>query len=116
MFNSFNAATGKDLNWFWNAWFFTYGYIDYSVGGVEKAGNHSTIKIKNLGGFPAPVDVVVTYQDGTTETIHQTPALWQHNSKEASVKIASRKTIKSITLDGGIYLDYNPKDNIWPAE
>lgn len=116
MYNSFNTATGKDLNWFWNAWFFTYGYIDYSVVGVEKAGNRSTIKIKNLGGFPAPVDVVVTYQDGTTETIHQTPALWQHNSKEASVKIASRKTIKSITLDGGIYLDYNPKDNIWPAE
>ena len=114
MFNSFNAGTGKDLNWFWNAWFFTYGYIDYSVAGVEKNGSGSIVKIKNLGGFPAPVDVVVTYDDDTTETLHQTPALWKANMKEASVNIASAKTIKSVNLDGGIYMDYNPKDNVWP--
>ncbi len=114
MFNSFNAGTGKDLNWFWNAWFFTYGYIDYSVAGVEKNGSGSIVKIKNLGGFPAPVDVVVTFDDDTTETLHQTPALWKANMKEASVNIASAKTIKSVNLDGGIYMDYNPKDNVWP--
>lgn len=116
MFNSFNAGTGKDLNWFWNAWFFTYGYIDHSVAGVETTNSGSTIKIKNLGGFPAPVDVVVTFEDGTSETLHQTPALWQQNIKEASIRVASDKTIRSVALDGGIFMDYNLKDNKWPAE
>ena len=113
MFNSFNDISGKDLNWFWNAWFFSYGYIDYTVAGVEKSADGTVVKIKNLGGFPAPVDVVVTFDDGTTERLHQTPAIWQANMKEASVKIASSKTVKSVELDGGIFMDYTPANNVW---
>jgi hypothetical protein len=113
MFNSFNDITGKDLNWFWNAWFFSYGYIDYTVGGVEKTSDGTVVKIKNIGGFPAPVDVVVTYDDGTTERLHQTPAIWQANMKEANVKIASNKTVKSVALDSGIFMDYTPENNVW---
>src|SRR5690606_19733106 len=105
MFNSFNDITGKDLNWVWNAWFFSYGYIDYTVAGVEKTADGTVVKIKNVGGFPAPVDVVVTYEDGTTERLHQTPAIWQANMKEASVKIASNKTVRSVALNGGIFMD-----------
>lgn len=115
MFNSFNDISGKDMNWFWNSWFFSYGYIDYAVAGVEKDAGGSTVKIKNLGGFPAPVDVLVTFDDGTSETLHQTPAIWEKNIKEATVKVNSDKTIKSIALDGGIFMDYNAADNKWSA-
>ena len=30
-FNTFNNISTQDLNWFWHAWFFTNGYIDFSV-------------------------------------------------------------------------------------
>ena len=35
MFFSFNYATGKNLNWFWNAAFFEWTYIDLSIGEVK---------------------------------------------------------------------------------
>lgn len=111
MFNSFNNISGKDMNWFWNAWFFNYSYIDLAVAGV----NRSDITIKNLGGSPAPFDVKVTFNDDTTETLHQTPAIWEKDMKQAVVRIPSKKTIKSVALDGGIFLDYNEVDNVWPA-
>lgn len=116
MFNSFNSATGKDLNWFFNAWFFTYGYIDHAVAGVATSANGSAVTIKNLGGFPAPVNVVVTYVDGTTETLHQTPAIWQTNINEATVNLSSAKAVKAVVLNGGIFMDANPRDNRWEAK
>lgn len=115
MYNSFNNISRKDMNWFWNAWYFSYSYIDLAVGGVEKRTDGSAVTVKNVGGSPAPFDVVVTFEDGTSERLHQTPAVWEKNMKEAVVRVASPKTIKSVSLDGGIYLDYTDADNTWPA-
>jgi hypothetical protein len=116
MFNSFNSASGKDLNWFFNAWFFSWGYIDHAITAVNTSTSGSTVTIKNIGGFPAPVNVVVTYVDGTTETLHQTPGIWQANINEAVVKLSSAKSVKSVTLNGGIFMDANPRDNRWDAK
>ncbi|HEY4336942.1 MAG TPA: M1 family metallopeptidase, partial [Puia sp.] len=30
-FYSFNDASGKDLNWFWKNWFFSYNYLDLAI-------------------------------------------------------------------------------------
>lgn len=113
MFYSFNDATGKNLNWFWNAWFLSPGYIDLAIDGVKRNGNMDDVTIKNIGGFPAPVDVVVTYEDGSTKRYHQTPAIWEDDMKSATVKIPAPLGIEAIRLDGGIWMDSNPKDNTW---
>jgi hypothetical protein len=112
MFNSFNRASGKDLNWFFNNWYFSNGYIDLAIAGV--AGNQVTIR--NIGGMAAPVDVVVIFDDNSTQRIHQTPAIWQANQKEAKVTVPSSKQIKSLTLDGGIWMDANETDNKWDSK
>lgn len=112
MFNSFNRASGKNLNWFFNNWYFSNGYIDLAIANV--AG--SEVTIKNVGGMAAPVDLVVTYDDGSTETLHQTPAIWQQDPAEAKVKIPSNRKIKSLMLDGGIWMDANEADNKWESK
>ncbi len=116
MFNSFNRASGKNLNWFFDNWFFSNGYIDLAVESVTQTETGAAVKIKNVGGFAAPVDVIVQYDDGTTEKLHQTPAIWNSNLNEASVKIAAKKAITSVKLDGGIFMDANDADNVWKAK
>ena len=74
-FNSMNSATGQDLNWFFNNWFFTNGYIDLAVAPVTGP----AITVQNIGGFAVPFDVAVEYTDGSRETLHQSPAVWQAN-------------------------------------
>ncbi|KQB39365.1 M1 family metallopeptidase [Flavobacterium aquidurense] len=106
-FNSINTASGRNLNWFFNNWFFTNNYIDLSVKSVAK----NVVSVENVGGFAIPFDVIVTYSDKTKETIHQTPAVWQTNQKQVSVAIKNNKHIELITIDGGIFMDATPENN-----
>ena len=112
-FYTFNDASGKDLNWFWNSWFFGNGYIDLAVGDVKKTGTGLAVTVQNKGGFVAPVNVLLTYTDGSTETKHLTSEIWKANLSEAVVNIKTTKKIKSIKLDGGIFMDADEKNNIW---
>ncbi|WP_281633520.1 M1 family metallopeptidase [Flavobacterium luteolum] len=109
-FNSFNTATGKNLNWFFNNWFFTNNYLDITVKGISA--DKKTITIDNIGGFAIPFDVIITYADKSKVTLHQTPAIWEKNQKTAKIILKSAKKIAQIQLDGGIFMDATPENNI----
>lgn len=109
-FNSFNTATGKNLNWFFNNWFFTNNYIDIAVKGLSA--DKKTITIENIGGFAIPFDVVITYADKSKTTLHQTPAIWEKNQKTARIILKSAKKIEKIEIDGGIFMDATPENNV----
>ncbi|WP_461131445.1 M1 family metallopeptidase [Spirosoma aerophilum] len=116
MFYSFNNASGKDLNWFWNNWFFSTNYIDFAIQKVVTTPTLSTVTIQNIGGYVAPMDVVVKFTDGTSQTVHQTPAIWQANQRLAVVKIPTKKKVESISLQGGIFMDADERNNTWKAK
>ncbi|RYJ40778.1 Aminopeptidase N-like protein [Flavobacterium anhuiense] len=109
-FNSFNTSTGKNLNWFFNNWFFTNNYLDIAVKGISA--DKKIITVENIGGFAIPFDVVITYADKSKVTIHQTPAVWEKNQKTAKITLKSVKKIAQIQLDGGIFMDATPENNI----
>ncbi|HEY8934716.1 MAG TPA: M1 family aminopeptidase, partial [Cyclobacteriaceae bacterium] len=113
LFNTFNNIAGKDLNWFWNNWFFSTYYIDLSVKEVTKSKSSYSVVLDNIGGMAAPVNIVVTYADGSTENFHQTPAIWQANQKQTKVTLPTKKEIKSLKLDGNIWMDADESNNIW---
>lgn len=110
-FNSMSNLSGRNLDWFFNNWFFTNYYIDLDLQKINKVAGGYTTNIKNTGGFAVPFDVKITYTDGTTQTVHQTPAVWQNNQKQILVNLKTAKTIKTIALDGGIFMDANEKNN-----
>jgi len=114
-FNSVNDISGKDLNWFWRSWYFSNGYIDLAVASVTKGGDGYTVAIDNLGGMPAPVDLLIRFSDGSSQTVHATPAIWEANQRHATVKVATKKQIRSVSLDGGIFMDADTTDNDWGA-
>jgi aminopeptidase N len=115
-FNSMKAGSGKNLDWFFYNWFYTPSYIDLNLESAEKSGDGSKLSIKNIGGFAHPFDVVINYVDGTSESTHETPSVWEKNQKEISVKVKATKQVKSIKLDGGVFMDANEKDNTWTAQ
>ncbi|HEX8656912.1 MAG TPA: M1 family aminopeptidase, partial [Hymenobacter sp.] len=106
-FNSFNDVAGQNLNWFFHNWFFTNNYIDLAVGPVAGP----TVKVQNIGGFAVPFDMAVVYTDGSQQTLHQSPAVWQANPKQVTVTLP--KPAKAVKLVGGIFMDANEKDNTW---
>jgi hypothetical protein len=114
-FNSFDAAAGEDLDWFWRAWYFEPHWIDRSITGVQRDGTGYSVTVANLGGMPAPFDLVLTYVDGSTERSHQTAAVWRADPRRTVVRVNSGKTLRSIEADGGIWMDATPADNRWEA-
>ncbi len=112
-FNTVNDVTARNLNWFWNGWYFSNGYIDFAVAGVEKAGNGYSVGIDNIGGMPAPVDLEAHYGDGSSEVIHETAAIWEANKRRATVSISTKKSLQSLVLNGGIWMDADSTNNRW---
>ena len=116
MFNTFSDVAGQDLNWFWNNWYFSNGYIDLAIAGVKKASGGYTVTIDNIGGMAAPVDLVVSYRDGSTETVHETSRMWAANQKRASVVVRTTKSVTSVELAGGIWVDADRTNDKWAAK
>jgi aminopeptidase N len=112
-FNCMNTGSGQNLNWFFKNWFFSNHYIDLKVDTIKKQKDFYTVNVKNIGGFAIPFDIKIIYADGETVTMHETPGVWKNNEKEQVFKISSKKIIKSVELDGGIFMDYTPDDNVW---
>ena len=114
-FNTVNDVSKQNLNWFWEAWFFRPGYIDVGIAGVQRTTSGYSVTLDNVGGMPAPVDLLITYTDGTTETRHQTPAIWKSNVGRAVVTLAVRKSVKTVKLGGGIFMDARSANDAWGA-
>jgi hypothetical protein len=115
-FNTFNNVSGRNLNWFWNSWFFSPDYIDLAAHKPVANAQGYTLQVDNIGGMAAPFDVNITYTDGSTDTLHQTPAVWQANLQQAQVRIPTKKKIQSLNIDGGIFMDADVTNNVWPAK
>jgi hypothetical protein len=116
MYNTFNDVAGRNLNWFWNAWHFEPGHIDLAVTSAKRSKAGYSVAIDNIGGMVAPVDIVLTYGDGSTETVHETPAIWEASQKRATVAIKTKKALKSLELNGGIWMDADTTNNRWTGK
>lgn len=114
-FAAFNAASGQDLDWFWNNWFFEYGYIDIGIAGVRSAGGKYEVNLTNVGGYAAPVDLVLTFADGTSQTVHETIAVWMRDQRSATVTLPTSKPLRAVRLSGGIWMDANASNDVWSA-
>lgn len=112
-FYSINAGAKQNLNWFWNNWFFSNNYIDLKIDHVQLKNNKTTITIENIGGFAVPFDVVLTTKDGKEKAQHFTPSVWSKNDKTINVVIDNTAALQSVKIDGGIFMDATPADNVF---
>lgn len=126
-----------DLKWYWNYMTTTTRQIDYSIKDVTPNEKNSTqITLENLGDFPMPVDLYVSYTDGTQE-IYTIPLNMMHNTKKQEFSIPmkllpywkwtqkeytfnlpfSMDKIKSMMIDATQRLgDVNYQNNIYPKK
>ncbi len=112
-FNSMNKGAGKNMNWFWQKWFYEAGYADLAISSVKQQGKTAQLVIISKGNKPVPVDLVITYADNTTEKIHRSIAVWEKGNKTISINIPSVKKIREVKLGSTWVPDVNKADNIF---
>ncbi len=63
-------VSGMKLRWYMSYWINTTKQIDYGIKTVLSAGEDTFITIERIGDFPMPVDLLVTYKDGSKELFY----------------------------------------------
>lgn len=111
-FYCMNVGSGVNLNWFWKKWFFEGGILDLAI----KKVNDKKITIENKGNKPLPIDIEITFTDGSTEKIHNSISAWKSNNKTVVVTVKGNKKIKKVVLGSTYIPDTNKKDNIFEVK
>ncbi len=115
-FYSFNNASGKDLNWFWQKWFFGWAYPDLSIKKVEKSGDDVKIIIQNKGGLPLPVYLNINLKNGNHVIIKYTAQVWKNGEKEKTFMVPQTYfSISKIKLGNEFIPDKYENNNRWNA-
>ena len=71
-----------ELDWYKEYWINSTKQIDYAVGDITTQNGKGYITIKRVGKMPMPVDVLVTYKDGSQE-LHYIPLNLMYGEKPA---------------------------------
>lgn len=60
-------VSGLELDWYLTDWTQTTNTIDYGISNLVENNSITTIKLERLGLMPMPLDIEVTYKNGTIE-------------------------------------------------
>jgi len=110
-FNCINTGSGRNLNWFWQRWFFNDGFPDLAISKVTHNGDNYTVAITSKGSKPVPVDLVVYYTDGTTQKIHRTISVWEKGNTTVTLSFTANKLVQKLEMGSTYVPDINKADN-----
>jgi len=128
-FRSMDEGAGEDLAWMWRGWFYTTHANDQKVadvtrqsteellGSAERGRYYYRIKLQNEGGLVTPVQMDVTFEDGTVERIDLPVDVWRANEKEFVFGLFSDDELTKVVVDpDGWFADIDRDDNEWVAQ
>ncbi|MEO8234422.1 MAG: M1 family metallopeptidase [Flavobacterium sp.] len=126
-------VSGANLDWYLNDWTKTTNTIDYGIKSVENPGENTKIILERIGRMPMPLDILVTYEDGSQESFYipQTLMRWTKENQNPAIKrtvldgwdwayptfefkINAKSPLKNITIDpSGLMADVNRENNVY---
>ncbi|WP_443947146.1 M1 family metallopeptidase [Pedobacter sp. AW1-32] len=110
-FNSINVGSGRNLNRFWKPWFFEGGVLDMAIKSATKTSNGYAIVIQNKGIKPLPIDLMLTYDDGSSEKKHATIGVWESGNTETTLEVVTNKKLKKVVMGSSHVPDKVKSDN-----
>lgn len=113
-FWSFNDLSGKNLDWFWEPWFFTTMQPDLYLDPIKIKGKYVKLEVINRGGLPVPIHLVLTMENGAEEVRHISAEYWSEGSDRFLFEERMAGKVTAIELGLPWIPDVNSKDNEWP--
>lgn len=122
---SMEKVSGIHLDWYLNEWTQTLHTIDYGI----KSVNGKKITLERIGKMPMPIDLEVTYTDGSKESFN-IPLRMMRGAKPTSATIIddwgwafptysfeANKTVKSVEIDTEkLMADVNAENNVFKVD
>ncbi len=119
-FRFMNNATGEDLKWFWNEWFYQTWTLDQGIKSVSYVNDNpakgAQISLVNLQKIAMPVKLRITETNGTVSDVNLPVEIWQSGSSYIYTH-HSTKPLQSVVVDPDLQLpDVNAQNDSWPGE
>src|SRR5690554_2571272 len=129
-------VTGFELDWYLTDWTKTINTIDYGIKEVDAEGKNTKVTLERIGLMPMPIDLYVTYEDGSQELFYIPLRMmwgekpnpftnlnrtvldnWAWAYPTYSFEISNGKKVKNMMIDAtGRMADINPENNFWGKE
>ncbi|RTY97913.1 M1 family peptidase [Flavobacterium sp. RSP49] len=131
---SAERVSGANLDWYLVDWTQTTNTIDYGIKDVKENADKTTVTLERIGRMPMPIDLLVEYTDGKTESFYiplrmmsfekenPNPAIkrtvlndwaWAYPTFEFDIS-KSKASIKKITIDSsGLMADLKKENNTY---
>ncbi|MBW3545691.1 MAG: M1 family metallopeptidase [Bacteroidetes bacterium] len=129
-------TSGMELDWLFLDWVGTTNSIDYGIGSLDAAANgNAVVRLQRMGEMPMPIDLVVTYTDGSQELVY-IPLRMMYGEKEENLGLkrtlapdwtwVSRsyelelsrplQEVQQLEIDpSGRLADVDRSNNLWPV-
>jgi len=117
-FRSMEDGVGEDLSYFWRGWFLRTDVVDQAVDSVRAQRDSSgttltTIFLSSPGGLPMPVDLRVTFNDGSTENARLPVEVWFEGSHFRYVRAFAKDLVKVEVDPDKNFPDIRRGNNVW---
>jgi hypothetical protein len=113
-FNTFNALSGRNLDWFWRTWYYETWTMDQAVGSVTPGTDGTMIVVEDRGLAPMPVRLSITRTDGTTEEREIPVETWLTGAVRAELLVPG--SVAAVEIDAArLFPDADRSNNRWEA-
>jgi hypothetical protein len=126
-------VSGFELDWYLMDWTQTTNTIDYGIKNVDTSGTNTKVTLERIGLMPMPIDLYVTYEDGTQESFYiplqmmraekanPYPQMtrtvlkdWAWAYPTYDFEIPNGKKVKNMMIDASQRMaDINPENNVF---
>ena len=97
-FRFMRDASGMDLDWFWRDWVLTTARLDQAVDSVGKTKDGEKIFLANRGTMTLPLEMDVSFTDGSIERIRLPVEMWNQGPRFA-YRLRTNKPVKRVIVD-----------------
>jgi len=117
-FRSMEDGVGEDLSYFWRGWFLRTDVVDQAVDSVRTSRDSSgttytTIYLSSPGGLPMPVDLRLTFADGSLENTRLPVEAWFEGNHFTYVRIFPKELVKIEIDPDKNFPDVRRQNNTW---
>jgi peptidase M1-like protein len=116
-FRTMEDGLGEDLSWFWRGWFYRTDVVDLAVDSVrlrtDSSGTTARVFLSSPGALPMPVDLRLTYANGTTEDIRLPVEIWFQGTHYTYERRVLTDVVKVEIDPAGHFPDVRRSNNVW---
>jgi len=88
--NVAEKVSNMKLDWYKEFWIYSIKTIDYGIDSLWEENGKTKIRLRDLGLVPMPIDVQLSFKDGTKQ-VHYVPLDLMYGEKRQEVDTVSRK-------------------------